>query len=98
MALGNDGHILATYDQPSSWTLGYNLFADVWLGTKVVESSVGVHPLFFVSSLIIFQIYSNHASYINSNLLSDLNNSRFGLPVDSSNTPTAVSSWYLCTL
>ena len=47
MALGNDGHILATNDQPSSWTLGYNLFADAWLGTQVVESSVGVHPLFF---------------------------------------------------
>ena len=26
----------------SSWTLGYNLFADIWLDTGVVESSVGV--------------------------------------------------------
>ncbi len=42
LALAGDQHLLAAYGQANSWTLGYNLFADVWLGTGVVESSVGV--------------------------------------------------------
>ena len=42
LALGDDQHLLAAYGQSDSWTLGYNLFADVWLGTDLVESSVGV--------------------------------------------------------
>jgi hypothetical protein len=39
---GTDGRLIAAYGQEDSWTLGYNLFADVWLGTNVVETSVGV--------------------------------------------------------
>ncbi|KAH9020439.1 hypothetical protein EDB85DRAFT_1872502 [Lactarius pseudohatsudake] len=42
LALTSDKHLLATYEQVGSWTLGYNLFADVWLNTSVVESSVCV--------------------------------------------------------
>ncbi|KAF8497614.1 hypothetical protein F5888DRAFT_1613618 [Russula emetica] len=42
LALSDDQHLLAAYGQNHSWTLGYNLFADVWLGTNLVESSVGV--------------------------------------------------------
>ena len=41
LALGSDQHVLAVYGQSNSWTLGYNLFADVWLGTNLVDSSVG---------------------------------------------------------
>ncbi|KAH9026764.1 hypothetical protein EDB85DRAFT_1868788 [Lactarius pseudohatsudake] len=40
LALTSDKHLLATYEQVGSWTLGYNLFADVWLNTGVVESPV----------------------------------------------------------
>ncbi|KAH9020013.1 hypothetical protein EDB85DRAFT_1872770 [Lactarius pseudohatsudake] len=40
LALDSDQHLLAAYGQAGSWTLGYNLFADVWLDTGVVESSV----------------------------------------------------------
>ncbi|KAH9020012.1 hypothetical protein EDB85DRAFT_1872799, partial [Lactarius pseudohatsudake] len=40
LALDSDQHLLAAYGQVGSWTLGYNLFADVWLGTRVVKSSV----------------------------------------------------------
>ncbi|KAH9031250.1 hypothetical protein EDB84DRAFT_1676782 [Lactarius hengduanensis] len=40
LALTSDKHLLATYEQVGSWTLGYNLFADVWLNTSVVESPV----------------------------------------------------------
>ncbi|KAH9968155.1 DUF1793-domain-containing protein [Russula dissimulans] len=36
----SDDHLLVAYGQANSWTLGYNLFADVWLGTNLVESSV----------------------------------------------------------
>ncbi|KAH9011942.1 hypothetical protein EDB85DRAFT_1878028, partial [Lactarius pseudohatsudake] len=40
LALTDDKHILGAYGNMSSWTLGYNLFADAWLNTSVVESSV----------------------------------------------------------
>jgi hypothetical protein len=43
LALSSDQHVLAAYGQPDSWTLGYNLFADVWLGTNLVDPSVGIH-------------------------------------------------------
>ncbi|KAH9026781.1 hypothetical protein EDB84DRAFT_1501283, partial [Lactarius hengduanensis] len=38
LALASDQHLLATYGQADSWTLGYNLFADVWLGTGVIDT------------------------------------------------------------
>ncbi|KAI0267487.1 hypothetical protein BC834DRAFT_822335, partial [Gloeopeniophorella convolvens] len=40
LALDTDQHLLAVYGKVGSWTLGYNLFADVWLGTNLVDSSV----------------------------------------------------------
>ncbi|KAH9001076.1 hypothetical protein EDB92DRAFT_1788007, partial [Lactarius akahatsu] len=42
LALAGDEHLLGIYGNTSSWTSGYNLFADAWLNTSVVESSVGV--------------------------------------------------------
>ena len=42
-ALASDQHLLAEYNMDNTWTLGYNLFADVWLRTNVVESSVCIH-------------------------------------------------------
>ncbi|KAI9459511.1 hypothetical protein BJY52DRAFT_1149036 [Lactarius psammicola] len=42
LSLTNDKHLLVAYGQMGSWTLGYNLFADIWLNTSVVESSVSV--------------------------------------------------------
>ncbi|THH05059.1 hypothetical protein EW146_g10004 [Bondarzewia mesenterica] len=33
-------NLLATYGQSNSWSLGYNLFADRWLGTNLVPSEV----------------------------------------------------------
>jgi len=47
VALASDQHLFATYQLVDSWTLGYNLFADVWLRTNVVESSVGVCRFLF---------------------------------------------------
>ena len=43
LALSSAQYVLAAYGETSTWTLGYNLFADVWLGTNLVDSSVGVH-------------------------------------------------------
>ncbi|KAI9448894.1 hypothetical protein BJY52DRAFT_1228070 [Lactarius psammicola] len=40
LALTGDQHLLGVYGQIGSWTLGYNLFPDVWLNTSVIESSV----------------------------------------------------------
>ncbi len=42
-ALASDQHLLVEYASTDTWTLGYNIFADVWLRTNVVESSVCIH-------------------------------------------------------
>jgi hypothetical protein len=42
LALTSGQHLLAYYGHVNSWSLGYNLFADVWLGTNVVDSSVSI--------------------------------------------------------
>ena len=95
--MGSDQHLLAAYGQSDSWTLGYNLFADVWLGTNLVEPSVGVLKcsLFAVSDQ--FQVYNGHSDFIN-NLVSNSNFSNYGMPIDNAiptDTSAAVSSLYL---
>ena len=65
LSLGSDKHIQASYNEPNSWTLGYNLFADVWLGTEVVESSVCKRiTSLFTSFLIIYKVYNGHSAFI----------------------------------
>ena len=92
--MGSDQHLLAAYGQSETWTLGYNLFADVWLGTNLVESSVGVLECLLLAVFDQFQVYNGHSNYLN-NLVSS-NFSNFGMPVDnlSTDTTVAVSSWY----
>ncbi|KAI0066101.1 hypothetical protein BV25DRAFT_1797287 [Artomyces pyxidatus] len=48
----SDKHILAMYGQESSWSLGYNLFADRWIGTNLVNSSVSDAHTQFLGNLI----------------------------------------------
>jgi hypothetical protein len=94
--LGTDQHLLAVYGQTNSWTLGYNLFADVWLGTELVESSVGVLEYLFLAVSDQFQIYASHSNFID-NLVLTSNFSTFGMPVDNAvptDTNIAVSSRY----
>jgi hypothetical protein len=94
IALGNDQHVLAVYEQTDSWTLGYNLFADVWLGTNLVDSSVGSGVCWCDVFADNFQVYDGQSSFIdNITLTSGFSN--FGMPVDNllSDTTTAVSSW-----
>ncbi|KAH9055600.1 hypothetical protein EDB87DRAFT_1567201 [Lactarius vividus] len=80
LALGSDERLLAAYGQTGSWTLGYNLFADVWLNTSVVESSV----------------YDGQSSYIdNLTLTSTFTNFGMPVDNLSSDTSVAVSSWNL---
>jgi len=50
-ALGSGQHLLVGYYMLGSWTLGNNLFADVWLRTNVVESSVCIRVSRFTLSL-----------------------------------------------
>ena len=92
--MGSDQHVLATYGQSNSWTLGYNLFADVWLQTNLVDSSVGVleRSLSVVSDQ--FQVFNGHSNFIN-NLVSNSNFSYYGMPIDSADTSAAMPSWYL---
>ncbi|KAH8993654.1 hypothetical protein EDB86DRAFT_2830153, partial [Lactarius hatsudake] len=58
LALDSDQHLLAVYRQEGSWTLGYNLFADVWLDTGVVESSVFNGQSSFVDNLALTSSFS----------------------------------------
>jgi hypothetical protein len=93
--LGGDQHLLAAYGQSNdSWTLGYNLFADVWLDTNLVELSVGVLECSLHAVSGQFQVYTGHSNFIN-NLVSNSNVSHYGMPIDSTDTSVAVSSWYL---
>jgi Domain of unknown function (DUF1793) len=94
--LSSDKHLLAVYGQTDSWSLGYNLFADVWLGTDLVESSVGVLEYSFLAASDQFQVYAGHSNFID-NLVLTSNFSTFGMPVDNAvptDTNIAVSSWY----
>ncbi|KAF8268473.1 hypothetical protein EI94DRAFT_1577703, partial [Lactarius quietus] len=42
LALGSDQHVLAQYQNESSWSIGYNMFADRWLQTGLISSSVRI--------------------------------------------------------
>ncbi|KAH9052374.1 hypothetical protein EDB87DRAFT_1722946, partial [Lactarius vividus] len=80
LSLASDQHLFATYGQADSWTLGYNLFADVWLGTGVVESSVYSNHSTFVENLTSTSTFSHFGLPVDS-LGSDLS--------------ASVSSWNL---
>ena len=93
--MSSDQHLLAVYGESDSWTLGYNLFADVWLGTNLVESAVGVLEYSFLAVPDQFQIYNGHSDFIE-NLVLTSNLSTFGMPIDNAiraDTSVAVSSW-----
>jgi hypothetical protein len=94
--LGSDQHLLAAYGQIESWTSGYNLFADVWLGTKLVEPLVGVLECSLLAVSDRFQVYDGHSNFIYNVVNSNLSN--YGLPIDNAvptDTSVAASSWYL---
>jgi hypothetical protein len=40
--LASDQHLLAQYKNESSWSIGYNMFADHWLQTGLISQSVRV--------------------------------------------------------
>ncbi|KAI0057014.1 hypothetical protein BV25DRAFT_1813076 [Artomyces pyxidatus] len=77
LALGTDNHVLAVYGDMSSWSLGYNLFADRWLGTNLINSSV----------------FDGQTAFFNNLASSNTNLTFFGVPVDSTNTAVTISSW-----
>ncbi|KAH8999019.1 hypothetical protein EDB83DRAFT_897501 [Lactarius deliciosus] len=80
LALDSDQHLLAVYRQEGSWTLGYNLFADVWLDTGVVESSIFNGQSNFVDNLALTSSFSNFGMPVDSL---------------SGDTSIAISSWNL---
>ncbi|KAI9459211.1 hypothetical protein BJY52DRAFT_387895 [Lactarius psammicola] len=80
LALASDQHLLAAYGQVGSWTLGYNLFADAWLDTGIVESSV----------------FNGQGSFIdNVTLTSDFSNFGMPVDSLSTDTSVGLSSWNL---
>jgi hypothetical protein len=94
LALSSDQHLLAVYGQANSWTLGHNLFADVWLGTNLVESSVGVGVCLIHVLADGIQVYNGQSNFINITSTSTFSN--FGMPIDNlgSDTNTVVPSMY----
>ncbi|KAH9063198.1 hypothetical protein EDB87DRAFT_1681625 [Lactarius vividus] len=80
LALDSDQHLLAAYGQEGSWTLGYNLFADVWLDTGVVGSSVFNGQSSFIDNLALASNFSNFGMPVDSL---------------SGDTSIAISSWNL---
>ncbi|KAH9041442.1 hypothetical protein EDB84DRAFT_1267178 [Lactarius hengduanensis] len=80
LALTSDKHLLATYEQVGSWTLGYNLFADVWLNTSVVESPVYDGQSTYINNLSSTLNFSNSGMPVD-NLSTDADN------------PGPLSSW-----
>ncbi|KAH9021999.1 hypothetical protein EDB85DRAFT_2187724, partial [Lactarius pseudohatsudake] len=59
LALASDQHLFAAYGQVDSWTLGYNLFADAWLDTGVVEPSVFEGQSSFIDDIALTSGFSN---------------------------------------
>ncbi|KAH9996263.1 DUF1793-domain-containing protein [Russula vinacea] len=66
LALTSDQHLLAVYGQANSWTLGYNMFADVWLGTDLVESSVYDGQSSFINNLALTSAFSKFGMPVDS--------------------------------
>jgi hypothetical protein len=66
LALDSDQHLLAAYGQVGSWTLGYNLFADAWLDTSVVESSVFNGQSSYIDNVTLTSSVSNFGMPIDS--------------------------------
>ncbi|KAI0310163.1 hypothetical protein OF83DRAFT_1070995 [Amylostereum chailletii] len=50
-ALDSDKHMLLAYGQTPSFSIGYNLFADRWLGTNLVNSAVFDAQAKFIANL-----------------------------------------------
>ncbi|KAH9980459.1 hypothetical protein BJV74DRAFT_887813 [Russula compacta] len=40
LALAQDNHVLIQYGNESSWSLGYNMFADIWLRTGLISQDI----------------------------------------------------------
>ncbi|KAH9164532.1 hypothetical protein EDB89DRAFT_415428 [Lactarius sanguifluus] len=66
LALDIDQHLLATYGQVGSWTLGYNLFADAWLDTDAVEPSVFKGQSSYLNNVTVTSGFSNFGMPVDS--------------------------------
>ncbi|KAH9000742.1 hypothetical protein EDB86DRAFT_3075192 [Lactarius hatsudake] len=66
LALDIDQHLLAAYGQVGSWTLGYNLFADAWLDTNVVEPSVFKGQSSYINNVTVTSGFSNFGMPVDS--------------------------------
>ncbi|GJE95221.1 DUF4965 and DUF1793 domain-containing protein [Phanerochaete sordida] len=51
-AITSGGNIMLTFGEPDSWGLQYNLFADKWVGTNIVDDSVYASEALLVSTLL----------------------------------------------
>ncbi|GJE94471.1 hypothetical protein PsYK624_106410 [Phanerochaete sordida] len=54
LALASDGHILSSYGDTAnpSWALEYNLYADKWLGTDILDAATYSSETSFVQGLL----------------------------------------------
>ncbi|KAI0259716.1 hypothetical protein BC834DRAFT_904631 [Gloeopeniophorella convolvens] len=78
LALGSDQHLLASYGDETSWSLGYNYFADLWLGTEVLTQEIVDSQIAFLSNM--------HVS-------ATLGIADVGVPLDIHRPDNVTSSW-----
>ncbi|KAN0113464.1 hypothetical protein V8E52_007745 [Russula decolorans] len=50
-ALGSDNHLLVQYGDESSWSLGENMFADLWLQTGLISQDIFAAHVNFLKSV-----------------------------------------------
>ncbi|KAI0058455.1 hypothetical protein BV25DRAFT_1902161 [Artomyces pyxidatus] len=81
LALASDNHVLAVYGQSSSWSLGYNLFADRWLGTNLLDSSA----------------FDGQTQFLSNIASSNANVTLYGTPIDSFTIGSTTSTWDIFT-
>ncbi|KAI0267844.1 hypothetical protein BC834DRAFT_870195 [Gloeopeniophorella convolvens] len=77
-ALASDGHLLASYGAESSWSLGYNYFADLWLETTILNQDTINSQIAFLSSM---------------RITATLGTEDVGIPLDIHRPENVTSSW-----
>lgn len=97
-ALGSDDHLLIQYGDESSWSLGENMFADIWLQTDLISSDVRIRsPIALVKDAqISLQIFTAHVNFLKTVNFTAVSHTftiaETGIPLDSLRTSNVTYS------
>ena len=98
-ALGSDDHLLIQYGDESSWSLGENMFADIWLQTDLISSDVRIRsPIALVKkdAQISLQIFTAHVNFLKTVNFTAVSHTftiaETGIPLDSLRTSNVTYS------